>query len=84
MEQRLGDFELLEEIGRGGMGHVYRARQESLGREVALKVLPADAPGPVAARFPVEARAMARLSHPHIAEIYVVGEDGGQQYFAMQ
>ncbi|MBP7559862.1 MAG: serine/threonine protein kinase, partial [Armatimonadetes bacterium] len=62
----LGDFDLLDEIGRGGMGVVYRARQRSLGRDVAVKVLPEELAreGQVAARFRTEAQRMAQLSHP--------------------
>ena len=82
----LGDFELLEEIGRGGMGVVYRAHQVSLARDVAVKVLPPDMArdAQVAERFAAEARKMAMLSHPNIAQVYAVGEEGGQRYIAMQ
>jgi serine/threonine protein kinase len=82
----LGDFRILREVGRGGMGVVYEAVQESLGRHVALKVLPADARlGPhQRERFQREARAAARLHHTNIVPIYGVGEDQGTHYFAMQ
>ncbi|MBP7560445.1 MAG: protein kinase [Armatimonadetes bacterium] len=82
----LGDFDLLEEIGRGGMGVVYRARQRSLGRDVAVKVLPPELAreGQVATRFRSEAQRMAQLDHPGIASVYAVGEEGGVEYFAMQ
>ncbi len=85
MVASLGDYDLLEEIGRGGMGVVYRAWQKSLRREVALKVLPPElAHQPwVARRFAAEARKMAQLSHPNITPVYQVGEETGHQFFAM-
>ncbi|MBX3470757.1 MAG: serine/threonine protein kinase [Planctomycetes bacterium] len=84
--EALGEFELLEELGRGGMGVVYRARQRSLGREVALKVLsPACSADPEAsARFLREARAAAAISHPNVITCYAAGEDGGRLYLAME
>jgi tetratricopeptide (TPR) repeat protein len=82
----LGEFRILREIGRGGMGVVYEAVQISLGRRVALKVLPAS--GMVDARsltrFQVEAQVMAALHHPHIVPIFAVGCDRGMHYYAMQ
>ena len=79
------DFELLGEVGRGGMGIVYKARQRSLNRMVAIKVLrPGDAGAsePVQ-RFRREAQSLARLRHPHIVAIHDVGAVGGQLYFTM-
>lgn len=83
---RLGDFEIVAELGRGGMGVVYRARQLSLGREVALKILPAYARhGPAAIqRFRVEAEAAARVHHTNIVSVYAQGEFDGQFYYAME
>jgi WD40 repeat protein/tRNA A-37 threonylcarbamoyl transferase component Bud32/tetratricopeptide (TPR) repeat protein len=85
-ERRLGDYRILREIGRGGMGVVYEAEQVSLGRRVALKVLP----GHVAhnrlalARFRREAKAAARLHHTNIVPVFEVGSDGETAYYAMQ
>ena len=82
----LGDFRLLREIGRGGMGVVYEAQQISLGRRVALKVLPFAAmlDKQQLKRFANEARAAATLDHPNIVQVYFVGSDRGVHFYAMQ
>jgi TolB-like protein len=84
--QQLGHYRILEKIGAGGMGEVYRAHDEQLDRDVALKVLPAHTLTDETARARLlrEARAAAALNHPHICTIHEVGEAGGQAYIAME
>ncbi len=86
LPRTFGQYELLSEIGRGGMGVVYRAQQEGLDRIVAVKMILA---GHLASpehvrRFHVEARAAAKLRHPNIVHIHEVGQINGQDYFAME
>src|SRR5262249_47468856 len=83
---QVGDYRIVREIGHGGMGVVYEAEQVSLGRRVALKVLPWQ-PGrdrTSLERFRREARASARLHHTNIVPVFEVGQDGDIQYYAMQ
>jgi len=85
--ERIGEYRIVREIGRGGMGVVYEAEQESLGRQVALKVLSTKSRVKPEAleRFQLEARAAARLHHPHIVPVFDVGQaDGYYYYYAMQ
>ena len=82
----LGDFRILREVGRGGMGVVYEAYQVSLARRVALKVLPLGvfASESQRRRFEYEARAAATLEHPHIVPVFSIGCDQSIHYYAMQ
>jgi WD40 repeat protein/serine/threonine protein kinase len=84
--QQLGDFRLIREVGRGGMGVVYEAEQVSLGRHVALKVLPQQVlqDGRRKRRFEREARAAAKLHHTNIVPVFGVGEQDGLPYYVMQ
>src|SRR5258707_13306836 len=84
--RRLGDFEIIREIGRGGMGIVYEARQVSLNRPVALKVLSGTlglTPKAVQ-RFRREAESAAKLHHTNIVPVYATGEENGTHYYAME
>ena len=86
LSRLLPGFEVLEVIGQGGMGAVYKARQAKLGRVVALKILPlelAAEPGFVE-RFTREARTLATLSHPNIVAVHDAGEAGGLCWLAME
>ena len=84
--RRLGDFEIVREVGRGGMGMVYEARQVSLNRKVALKVLAAGLglTSTAVARFHREAEAAAKLHHTNIVPVYATGEQDGTHFYAME
>src|SRR5262252_1905358 len=83
---RLGPYEIVSPLGAGGMGEVYRAKDPRLGREVALKVLPAaiaqDADR--LRRFEAEARAASALNHPNIVTVHDIGKSNGTTYMAME
>ncbi|HEX4479980.1 MAG TPA: serine/threonine-protein kinase [Rudaea sp.] len=86
MKQQLGHYDIVAELGRGGMGVVYKGYETSLNRYVAIKVL-ADSLAhdqSVKERFLREARSMAALNDPHIIQIYFIGDDDGQTYFVME
>lgn len=80
----VGEFELLGLLGQGGMGEVWRARQASLGREVALKILHGGLDGSARRRFLREAGIAAAIDHPHVIPIHAVGEDAGVAWIAMK
>src|SRR5580698_2313818 len=83
---RLGPYEIVSRLGAGAMGEVYRARDPRLGRDVAIKILPADVsadPGR-RARFEQEARAVAALNHPNILGLYDIGNEGGVSYIVTE
>ncbi len=84
--EQIGDYKIIREVGRGGMGIVYEAEQQSLGRRVALKVLPTSAAlsSSTIERFRRESRAAARLHHSNIVPVFGVGEQDGLHYYVMQ
>jgi serine/threonine protein kinase/tetratricopeptide (TPR) repeat protein len=84
--QQIGDYRILCQIGRGGMGVVYEAEQQALGRRVALKVLPKTTAGDGQAQIRIqrEAKAAARMHHTNIVPVFDVGQDGDYLYYAMQ
>ncbi|HEV2352176.1 MAG TPA: protein kinase, partial [Terriglobia bacterium] len=85
-ETKIGPYEIVAPLGAGGMGEVYRARDTKLGREVALKVLPAEFARDAdrMARFQREAQVLASLNHPNIASIYGLEESGGVRALVME
>jgi serine/threonine protein kinase len=83
---RLGPYEILAPLGAGGMGEVYKARDTRLGRDVAVKVLPAhlSTSPEVRARFEREARAISQLNHPHICSLHDIGRQDDIDYLVME
>ncbi len=83
---RLGHYRIISQIGRGGMGDVYRGYDETLQRDVAIKVLPAQLArdADFVRRFRAEATAAASIAHPNVVPIYFIGEDAGHHFFVMQ
>ena len=83
---RLGNYEIETLLGRGGMGVVYKARQISLDRSIALKILPPglSSDSSFVKRFQREAHAVAQLDHPNIIQIYDISEEQGLHFFSMQ
>src|SRR5690349_2201081 len=84
MTQKFGKYEIVDRIGRGGMGTVYKARDARLNRLVALKVISGDVSDDLRTRFFEEAQACANLTHPNIVTIYDVGEEGDRLYIVME
>ncbi len=84
--ERLGDYRIIREVGHGGMGIVYEAEQVSLGRHVALKVLPKNLllDAQARRRFEREAKSAAKLHHTNIVPVFGVGEQDGMPYYVMQ
>ncbi|MGH3181996.1 MAG: serine/threonine-protein kinase, partial [Streptosporangiaceae bacterium] len=84
ISRSIGPFEVLERLGAGGMGEVYKARDRRLNRFVALKFLPEAAAEAARERFQREALAIAALNHPHICTLYEVGDDHGQPFLVLE
>ena len=83
---RLGPYEIIELVGKGGMGEVYRARDTRLDRDVAVKVLPVELSEneTYRKRLEREAKTISQLQHPHVCTVYDVGTEGGTQYLVME
>ena len=86
MSRYIGDYEIVDELGRGGMGVVYKAREESLQRFVAIKMLGSQLVDneSIALRFMREARAVADLNHPNVVQVFRVDRHEDQPYFVME
>src|SRR5262252_6013338 len=84
--RKLGNYEILDKLGEGGMGQVWRARDSRLSRSVAVKILPADVAGDAGRRqrFEQEARALGALNHPNIVAVYDIGQSEGQAYIVSE
>ncbi len=82
--RRIGEFEIVSELGRGGMGVVYRAWQPSLGRQVALKTMLRSGDPKAEARFGREIRALGKVDHPHLVRIFASGSEGDRWFYAME
>ena len=85
-DQTIGRFKIIEKIGSGGMGEVFLAEDEKLGRKIALKVLPAEVASEPERmrRFVLEAKTASALNHPNIVTIYEINDDGEMPYIAME
>jgi len=81
---RIGQYEIIRELGRGGMGAVYAARDTKLGRKVAIKFLSNNSRPELTTRFIIEAQATARCNHENIVVIYEVGEHGGNPFMVLE
>src|SRR6185295_8961858 len=81
---RLGPYEIVEPLGKGGMGEVYRAYDGRLNRSVAIKIVTGATDGDLRTRFMREAQAVAHVEHPHVCRVYDVGRDQDLDYLVME